>query len=102
MDYTKKTTLPVRKAYVFGAAHSLQREMDKIEHLSIAEDWHWRRTYYSSLRRGYIAELFQKRGIFDEFKARHWPYGNTTPGEALTRRFLRIKQDYENFQHSNR
>ena len=53
--------------------------------------------YTSSLRRGYIVELLEKHGIFDEFKKTQWPLGNTSTGETKRRRFLRIKSQYEAF-----
>jgi len=57
----------------------------------------WDRSYTSSLRRGYIVDLFQKTGIFQEFKDTHWPEGNTPSGETVTRRYQRIKAAYEDF-----
>ena len=54
-------------------------------------------SYNTSLRKGYLVDLFEKRGIFDEFKAKHWLLGNTTAGEKERQRLLRIKEQYEAF-----
>lgn len=54
-------------------------------------------SYTSSLRRGYIVALFEKHGLFDEFKKEHWPFGNSPAGERKRLRYLRIKGQYEEF-----
>jgi hypothetical protein len=86
-------TLSLMAAYAFGTEHGLQREVDEIRNMVIE----WDRSYTSSLRRGYIIDLFEKRGVYGEFKERHWTNGNTPAGETKRRRYLRIKQEYENF-----
>ena len=57
----------------------------------------WDMSYSSSLRRAYIVELFESRGILEEFKEKHWSAGNTPEGEAKLRRYRRIKQQYVDF-----
>ena len=57
----------------------------------------WDRPYTSTLRRGYIAELFEKKGIFPLFKNQHWSNGNTPDGERLLRRYRKVKAQYEDF-----
>jgi hypothetical protein len=93
MDQNQTTTLSLKVAYAFGAQHGLQHEVEEIRNMVIE----WDRSYTSSLRRGYIIELFEKHGVFEEFKASHWAFGNTPSGETRRRRFLRIKQEYLNF-----
>lgn len=93
MTEEQTTTLPLKAAYAFGVEKGLEREVNEIRDMVIE----WDRPYTSSLRRGYIAELFEKHGIFDEFKARHWAMGRTPEGERLRRRFLRIKEQYEDW-----
>jgi hypothetical protein len=83
--------LPLRAAYPFGAERGLGADMDRIRSLEIR----WDSPYTSSVRRGYVVELFETRGIFDDFKARHWPYGNTPAGRSRVRRYVRIKSDFE-------
>jgi hypothetical protein len=51
----------------------------------------------SSLRRGYIVELFEKRGIYEEFKAKHWQFGNTDRGTRKHRFYVQIKKRYDDF-----
>ena len=93
MDQNQTMTLSLKAAYTFGAEHGLQHEIDEIRNMVIE----WDRSYTSSLRRGYIVELFEKCGVLEEFKISHWAFGDTPPGEKKRRRYLRIKQEYENF-----
>jgi hypothetical protein len=55
----------------------------------------WDSTYTTSVRRGYVVELFEKQGIFEEFKGKCWVHGNTAKGESKARRYLRIKAEFE-------
>jgi len=41
--------------------------------------------------------LFEKHGIFEEYKAKHWSFGATPAGEAKIRFHRRIKKRYEDF-----
>jgi hypothetical protein len=93
MNEELKETLSLKAAYVFGAAHGLQHEMDAIRDMIIE----WDLSYTSSLRRGYIVALLEKHGLFDQFKREQWPFGNTPAGERKRQRYLRIKQKYEDF-----
>jgi len=86
-------TLSLKAAYAFGAARGLEREVNNIRDMVIE----WDSSYTSSLRRGYIVELFEKHGIFEDFKRTHWSFGNSATGETKRRRFLRIKAQYEEF-----
>lgn len=86
-------TLPIKAAYVFGAEKGLGREIDAIRDLEIE----WDKPYTSSLRRGYIVALFEKHGLFDEFKTRYWSLGDAPEGQTSRRRFLRIKEQYEDW-----
>jgi hypothetical protein len=60
-------TFPLRAAYPFGEEHGLGKEIADIRDMVIE----WDLQYTSSLRRGYIIELFEKQGIFDEFKSKY-------------------------------
>lgn len=93
MEENMKTTLSLRAAYAFGIEHGLQSNVAEIQNMVIE----WDLSYSSSLRRGYIVELFEKHGIFEAFKTAHWPYGNTPAGEAKRQRYLRIKKRYDEF-----
>lgn len=86
-------TLSLITAYAFGAEHGLQQEIESIRNMVIE----WDLSYTSSLRRGFIVELFEKHGIFEEFRTKFWPFGNTASGEAKRRRYLSIKKRYEDF-----
>jgi hypothetical protein len=93
MSDDQKPTLSLKAAYAFGAVYGLERDVNDIREMVIE----WDSSYTSSLRRGYIIALFEKHGVFEEFKKRHWPFGNTPTGETRRRRYLRIKAQYEEF-----
>jgi len=93
MSEKQKFQFPIKLAYDFGAAHGLEKEVSEIRDMVIE----WDSSYSTSLRKGYLVELFEKRGIFDEFKAKHWVLGNTPAGEKERQRVLRIKKRYEAF-----
>jgi hypothetical protein len=57
----------------------------------------WNLSYTSTVRRGYIIDLFEKGGLLEEFKATHWANGNTPGGIRAQDSYLRIKQRYEDF-----
>ncbi len=88
-----KTTLSLRAAYSFGIEKGLENEITAIRDMVIE----WDSSYTSSLRRGYIIDLFEHENIYEEFKNEYWSYGNTTYGESKKRRYLRIKKQYEDF-----
>jgi hypothetical protein len=52
----------IKDAYAFGAERGLDKEI-AIREMIIEWDSHT-----SSLRKGYLVELFEKRGAFDDFK----------------------------------
>ena len=93
MEDGNKATLSLKAAYAFGVVHGLEKEITEIRDMIIE----WDLSYTSSLRRGYILDLFEKQGIFEKFKTSHWPYGNTPDGEKKRRRYLKIKGRYEDF-----
>ncbi len=71
----------------------MKAEIEDIRDLEIL----WDLPYTSSLKIGYVVDLFEGHHLFDEFKARYWPYGNTPAGQASARFYLRLKQRYEDF-----
>jgi hypothetical protein len=93
MTEEQTTALSLKAAYAFGAHHGLDREVADIRDMVIE----WDSSYTSSLRRGYIVDLFERRGVFEEFKNTYWAHGNTPAGETQRRRYLRIKKEYEDF-----
>jgi 5-methylcytosine-specific restriction protein B len=86
--------LPLRDAYAFGIEKGLDSDIEQIRQMPIK----WppdTLQYETSLRCAYVIELFEKNGIFEEFKAKYWPNGNTADGERRRRHYLTIKQRYE-------
>lgn len=93
----QKVRFSIKPAYAFGDAHGLEKEVSDIRDMVIE----WDSSYTTSLRKGYLVELFEKQGIFDDFKAKCWPLGNTPAGEKERLRVLRIKEQYETFLAGN-
>ena len=90
MSEEQTNTLSLKAAYTFGTEKGLKNEIDDIKDMVIE----WDKPYTSSLKRGFIVDLFEKHDIFEEFKARYWSVGNTPEGQTFRRRFLRIKEQY--------
>ena len=65
MSEELKRQFSIRDAYAFATAHGLEAEANAIRDMVIE----WDATYTTSLRKGYSVELFEKRGLFEEFKA---------------------------------
>ncbi len=57
MDEVQKT-LPLKEAYRFGREQGLGPEVDEIRDMEIE----WDRSYTSSVRRGYVVDLFTRGG----------------------------------------
>ena len=78
-------------AYCFGRRHGLHREIDQIINMDIRD----KADSGSRVRRGYVVELFQRHGIFEEFKQERWPYGNTCSGRKKTDFYLKKQKEHE-------
>ncbi len=92
MDEEQKV-LPLKEAYRFGAEHGLDRELAEIKDMEIE----WDLSYSSSLRRGYVVDLFNKKQLFDAFREQYWPAGKTSWGQRKSEFWLRLKARYEDF-----
>ncbi len=93
MSDEQKVRFSIKPAHAFGEEHGLEKEVNDIRDMEIE----WDSSYTTSLRKGYLVELFEKHGIFEEFKGKHWPLGNTPAGEKERLRVLKIKKRYEVF-----
>lgn len=91
MTNEQKETLSLKAAYEYGAAHGLEQEVREIRDMEIDSG------RPSTIRRGYIVALFENRGVFEQFKTEHWPFGNTPSGKPISGRYLRMKREYEDF-----
>ncbi len=85
--------LSLTAAYPFGNAKGLEAEIAKIREMAII----WNSSYTSSVRRGHVIELFERSGIFEEFKQKHWPFANTPRGAKKRQWYLDIKGKYEEY-----
>src|SRR5262245_7532090 len=93
MAIDERRALPLMSAYPFAVEEGLEQEASTIREMEIE----WDRPYTSSLRRGFVVELFIKKGVFDRFKEKHWSSGNSDWGRRETQRYLRIKGWYDAF-----
>lgn len=89
---TKK--FPNNPAYAFAKSHGLGDAAAAIRSMEIQK---WNRPYTTSVRRGYLIELFQKAGIFEEFLAKEWPNGKTAEGQSNIAFSLQLKEEYSQF-----
>jgi hypothetical protein len=84
---------PLIEAYMFGKTHGLEPQVTEIKGMEV--EWH--RKIKSSVRRGFMIDLFQKHSLLTRFQQEHWPAGGSPEGQAEVRRCLRLKDDYEAF-----
>lgn len=84
--------LPLLEAYSFGNQNDLGQEIQDIRNLEIAASL-WK--FPQGIRRGYIVDLFQQRGIFEQFQHQHWHVGNPVERERLLQRYRRLKQEFD-------
>jgi len=85
--------LSLRAAYRFAAEHGLEREAEEIRTTPI--DWDLK--IKSSVRRGYMCDLLEKHGLLNLFRDEHWSFGKTLGGEQKRKRYLSLKERYEDF-----
>jgi hypothetical protein len=86
-------TMSLKSAYRFAEECGLKSAADDIRKMKIA----WELPYKSSVRRGFIIDLFTKNGIYEEFREKHWPFSESKKGESHQRWYLRLKTRYEDF-----
>ena len=89
----ERKVLPLKEAYRFGVDHALEREVANIRDMEIE----WDLSYTSSLRRGFVVDLFTKNQLLDAFKQQYWPAGNTPWGQRQSEFWLRLKGRYQDF-----
>ena len=90
MDEEQKV-FPLKDAYRFGDEHGLEQEIVHIRDMEIKWDF----SYTSSLRRGYVVDLFTKKQLLDAFKEKYWPTGNTAWGLRRCEFWLSLMERYE-------
>ena len=67
-------------AYDFATEHGLAEDIARIRGMAVDEV-----SKPSSVRRGYIAELFREKGLLDKFIERHWSFAKTEEGASKLR-----------------
>ncbi len=56
---------------------------------------HWDLSYNSTVRRGYVIELFRQHGLMEEFLEARWPAGKAPTGQSEIARCLDVKNEYD-------
>jgi hypothetical protein len=82
--------LPLTAAYPFGKSHGLAEEVADIERKTIK----WEYSYTSSVRRGYIVNLFEEKGILNDFIKQYWPEGTSEWGKRKIRFWKNLVDRY--------
>lgn len=94
----KETKLPNNAAYSFAKLHGLGETAAAIRNTEIRD---WDRPYKTSVRRGFIIELFQSKGLLETFITQAWPEGKTPEGQENIAFCLKLKEDYNRFIEKN-
>lgn len=84
---------PLTDAYPFGEANGLSEDVQGIRNMEIE----WDLSYTSTVRRGYVIELFRINGILDKFIEHHWPAGKSAEGKMELNHSMHVKERYEDF-----
>src|SRR5262245_55895244 len=83
MNQTKALSLIA--AYQFGAARGLATEIEDVRRMRAD----------TPVRRGYIAHLFESRGLLDAFMEEGWTFGRTPEGAKKLRYYERLRKRHE-------
>lgn len=79
--------LPLRQAYKFGTDNDIGEEVEKIRKTPVRY-----KSYTSSVRRGLIIEIFERRGLFEKFIEEHWRLGRSPAGKTAIKRYRNIRE----------
>lgn len=85
--------LSLLAAYKYGESHNLAADIAAIRDMVIE----WDRPISSSLRRGFVVDLFEKHGLFAQFCSEHWPFSTTDEGASMLKRYRRLRKEYTDF-----
>lgn len=92
----RREVFPLRKAYPFATRNSLPEQTRRIRKMSVS----WDKSYTSTVRRGFMIELLQRRGLLEAFKQRIWRYGLTPAGQREMRHCLTVKRQFTSLGES--
>jgi len=83
----KSPSFRIADAFSFGTAHGLQAELAQIQSMEVHP------TFKSPnvVRKGYLVELFEARGLMEAFVEQYWLGRHTDAGERRRQKFLDLK-----------
>lgn len=87
----KSPSFRVADAYNFATSHGLQTEVAQIQSLPVHPTFQ----KPTVVRKGYLVELFEARGLMDAFVEQHWLGRHTEAGERRYQKFLELKLQNE-------
>jgi len=90
MPEEQTKALSLIAAYGFGAEHGLAAEIAEIRSMAIDGMPHT-----SSVRRGYVAQLFREKGLLEAFIQRHWAFGSSPGGAKKLRYYERLRTRHQ-------
>jgi hypothetical protein len=90
MAVTKKGRFPLEEAYSFAKEHGLADEVERIREMPTKF-----KSYNSTVRRGYVINLFERNGLLCDFFDQVWPRGRTLAGAKEIERCRSVKRDFE-------
>ncbi|HTQ40643.1 MAG TPA: endonuclease NucS domain-containing protein [Pirellulales bacterium] len=97
MEDQEPKVFPLLRAYDFAEQHGMSQDAEDIREMEIE----WDRSYDSSVRRGRMIELFEKRGLLPQFIDEKWPLGRSPQGESKIRQSTKIWRDYVAYLSGN-
>ncbi len=90
MVVTNKGRFPLEEAYSFAEEHGLADEIKRIRAMPTKF-----KSYNSTVRRGYIINLFEREDLLCDFFDEVWPRGRTPEGAKEIERCRSVKHDFE-------
>jgi len=81
--------------YSFAKENGLGKQAADIRSMTIIK---WYKPYKTTVRRGYIIELFRQENLLDIFINKHWPGGS----DDGCNKYVLIKNEYEKFINGNK
>ena len=83
----KSPSFKVADAFSFASAHGLQAEAAQIQAMEVHPTF----KAPNVVRKGYLVELFEARGVMEAFVEQYWSGRHTDAGERRHRKFLDLK-----------
>jgi len=94
MAISDKGRFPLVEAYAFAATHGLATEIAQLREMSTKF-----KSYNSTVRRGFVIDLFERKGLLRAFIDQVWPRGHTAAGVSEIESCRNRRHDFEAESH---